>query len=1020
MMSKISSKNQVRVGFLGAGAPYKGVDPSGLTSVGDGMIILDWMIAAYKDVADAIEYVGGYQINSVKEKYPELIFLENFAWDTTKSAASFFTLDFKKDCDYFVSYTDIVHREDIPEKMSRSSGDVVIAIDSRWTSRYEDRRGDDIANAEKCCIANGRVTFIGKQLMPNAASAEFVGVARFKSSVIDFLRNLDIGVIDQFNSASMSDVIEFLRLHDFSISYVDLLGDWAELNDARDVSNFILGTKAETLGRLRQVVKHSNILDQKAFRAVEWADNPGKLMEELSSQFESELVIIRSSALAEDNLETANAGAFQSLLNIDSGNALELASAIDSVIASYPDSDPHNQVLIQPMLKNVHGSGVIFTRVLQNGAPYYVINYDDQSKSTESVTSGTSANFKTYKIRRDQTHLKSLPQDLKKLLVSVKEIEKLFSHDRLDIEFAINMEGEVNILQVRPIVVHHKSKVSDDEIYSVLDDGKAFFDSLQVAPPQIVGERTIFGSMPDWNPAEIIGVRPNRLAADIYNFLILSDVWARQRAEYGYRDVRPAGLMKFFGGQPYIDVRASFNSFIPAGLEDNLAEKFVNFYLNWLELHPELHDKVEFDVLPTCYSLSFSGWRERFEQSGSFESEEVSQLEVALKGITRDAVKGAHCAQQDLVNLTLQYQSVKFSSMEPLSKALRLLQDAKTFGTLAFSHLARDGFVAVTLLKSGVESGFLSSQAFDEFMGGIKTVTHGLTDDARKVHVGDMAWDDLVSKYGHLRPGTYNILSERYSSDPEFFLRPLVDNTKSAEIIPASENWKKQKVDFFNALISLDLAESHAQLERFLVSSIEGREYGKFLFSRNVSDALELIAEYGESIGINKNSLSHISLGLFLDTASRYSESDCIKRAIADIDRSKKDHEVTGMIELPPLICNKDHFDGFMLPKNEGNFIGERHLISECVFLDASRQEQMLDGKIVFIVNADPGYDWLFGRNISGLVTMFGGANSHMSIRTAEFGMPAVIGIGEKNFEELKSASVVEFDGLNKFIRKVR
>ena len=58
--------------------------------------------------------------------------------------------------------------------MLQASGDVVIAIDSHWTSRYENRRKDDIANAEKCCIANGKVTFIGKHLPPNTESAEFV------------------------------------------------------------------------------------------------------------------------------------------------------------------------------------------------------------------------------------------------------------------------------------------------------------------------------------------------------------------------------------------------------------------------------------------------------------------------------------------------------------------------------------------------------------------------------------------------------------------------------------------------------------------------------------------------------------------------------------------------------------------------------------------------------------------------------------------------------------------------------
>ncbi|GIS28374.1 MAG: hypothetical protein CM15mP129_05710 [Chloroflexota bacterium] len=37
----------------------------------------------------------------------------------------------------------------------------------------------------------------------------------------------------------------------------------------------------------------------------------------------------------------------------------------------------------------------------------------------------------------------------------------------------------------------------------------------------------------------------------------------------------------------------------------------------------------------------------------------------------------------------------------------------------------------------------------------------------------------------------------------------------------------------------------------------------------------------------------------------------------------------------------------------------------------------------MLIENADPGYDWLFNKGISG-ITKYGGANSHMAIRSAK------------------------------------
>ena len=108
------------------------------------------------------------------------------------------------------------------------------------------------------------------------------------------------------------------------------------------------------------------------------------------------------------------------------------------------------------MLSNVLISGVIFTRSLQDGAPYYTINYDDTSGSTESITSGTSKDDKTVIVRRNTDHRnKALPKKLDGLLQAVREIEDLLNYDALDIEFAITRKFGIHILQVRPITVDH-------------------------------------------------------------------------------------------------------------------------------------------------------------------------------------------------------------------------------------------------------------------------------------------------------------------------------------------------------------------------------------------------------------------------------------------------------------------------------------------------------------------------------------------------------------------------------------
>ena len=86
--------------------------------------------------------------------------------------------------------------------------------------------------------------------------------------------------------------------------------------------------------------------------------------------------------------------------------------------------------------------------------------------------------------------------------------------------------------------------------------------------------------MPDWNPAEIIGIKPKRLASSMYEELITDFIWAKNRNNYGFNDMTSNHLMTNFLGTPYIDVRVDFNSWIPENLDKKLKNKLISYYLN--------------------------------------------------------------------------------------------------------------------------------------------------------------------------------------------------------------------------------------------------------------------------------------------------------------------------------------------------------------------------------------------------------------------------------------------------------
>lgn len=157
-------------------------------------------------------------------------------------------------------------------------------------------------------------------------------------------------------------------------------------------------------------------------------------------------------------------------------------------------------------------------------------------------------------------------------------------------EFAITEGGELYILQVRALCLNVKPADKEKQ-FQELQRIEQKIRRDQTPKPFLCGRKAIYGVMTDWNPAEMIGIRPKPLAMSLYQEVITDSVWAYQRDNYGYRNLRSFPLMVDFGGLPYIDIRVSFNSFVPAGLDEEISEKLVNYYLERLAENPELMTK---------------------------------------------------------------------------------------------------------------------------------------------------------------------------------------------------------------------------------------------------------------------------------------------------------------------------------------------------------------------------------------------------------------------------------------------
>ena len=966
--------------------------------------------------------MAGYQADAIRDRYPDLPIVYNPEWQDTGSGASLMVPPLAADEPLLVSYSDILFRSDAPTALMRSKADIAIAWDSAWENRYAGRASQDSARCEKVVVTGERVLRLGAELPTDWANGEFIGLAHFSPSAVASLLHLRESGPQSLRKRHLSEYIEYLRAAGHTVAAVDVAGDWAEFNESRDIAHFILGTKAETLSRLRGVVSNAVIQDQVACTVAEWRTEPTAVLGRVSERLGDQRLVVRSSARSEDSFLASNAGGYDSVLNVDPANGL--ADAVSRVISSYGGTvADEDQVLIQPMVSDVTVSGVVFTRTLEHGAPWYVVNYET-SGDTEAITSGTSADHHTLVLRRENG---DAPPRFVGLVAALREIEALLGYDALDVEFALDAAGTVHILQVRPIAVDRKgSGHRDDEFDTAMAAAHERWQALTPAPPHLPGDAApLYGVMPDWNPAEIIGTAPGALAASVYRHLIMDEIWATQRAEYGYRDVRPAPLLVEFAGHPYVDVRASFASFLPAQLPDPLAGRLLNFYLEWLRERPELHDKVEFEVVPTCLAPGFEGWEQRLREVGGFAADEVALLREGLRRITAGAFERCDTDWARIDELARRFEALMADDrLPPLERARLLLDDCRRFGTLPFAHLARGGFVAVTLLREAQATGVLSAEARESLLSTVHTVSHELTADARATADGTMDWEDFVARYGHLRPGTYDVTSPRYDADPERFLRPLVAHAREATQEEANPGpWRAERENFCSALGALGLPEEPEHVEHFLRRAIEGREYAKFIFSRNLSAALEALAEVGAEYGLDRAEVGNLPLDELLALRSTARSTDAVARHLRL--RAGEEAEVRGLAaacELPPLLTAETDLDAFVIGADRPNFIGSGTVTTDCLDLSEQPADAAVEvaGRIVLIPQADPGYDWLFGHGIAGLVTLYGGANSHMAIRAAEFGLPAAIGIGEQRYRELARARVLELSPGNGILRVVR
>jgi len=788
-------------------------------------------------------------------------------------------------------------------------------------------------------------------------------------------------------------------------------------------------SKAETLQNLRRKLKTAEIERLFVFTVRQWKNNRSAVLQDIRERFGRHPLVVRSSSLNEDSLQTSYAGHFHSELNVSPLDGRKLAAAVDRVIASYGNGVPasaDDKILIQSQTRDVAMSGVVFTRNLRTNTPYYLINYDGPSARTDTVTNG-SGGGKIEILRSTSTN--RVDKKWRNLLAAVREIESFFQGISLDIEFAVRSDHSVVIFQVRPLAANSKfHSVSEERLLERIRRHRHSFNRL--GRDRAEPGHPVLSDMAFWNPAELIGDRPNYLAYSLFNHLIMKENWNKALLPLGYSQVT-GGLMVRVANKPYVHAARAFRALLPAALSSDLADRLTVYYLKKLRRHPEYHDKIEFEIVHNCFTFDLDRQTAELEQNG-FTSGERDELKRVLKKQTLDIIENfPHTSARDQKSISELEQTRQGLEIEWVAGSdrttrmqwiTRLIEDCRRLGIPPFVRAARMAFISTSLLRSLCRIGDLPPALLVQFMNTLDTVTRQMDRDYDSLHRGRLDKKSFLEQYGHLRPGTYDITKLPYKSNPLYLrtISGIAPGVPTRENDPVSPDDSDLERILETACRAHDLPFNGIFLLTFWRRSIQQRELYKFIYTKNISLALEILAQTGEDLGFSREDLAHLDYYSIVRPIESAFEDERINTWRNLIQGRREEDRLDSLVSLPSLVFSEKDF---LIVKHRTvvpNFVGEGVVQAGVAVLDnRSPESNHLSGKIVVLEKADPGYDWIFTKNIRGLVTKYGGAASHMAIRAAEFNIPAAIGCGEVLFARVTAAAKIVMDCKNRTIHSL-
>ncbi len=241
----------MQVIIIGAGRgvrlmPTTANSPKCFAEVGDRRIV-DWTVQAFHENGlENICFVGGYQIEKVREIFPGFDFRHNVQWEHNNILASLFHAEDLMDGPFLCCYSDTLFTPRVVEGLMATSADIALSVDTGWLDRYASRSEHPTDDAEKVTVSDGLITRIHRNIEEKHAHGEFTGMAKFSSHGAAQLKEayhrcreqVDGGPFreaDRFENAYLIHLLQEMLEAGACMSHVDTPGGYIEIDTQEDL-----------------------------------------------------------------------------------------------------------------------------------------------------------------------------------------------------------------------------------------------------------------------------------------------------------------------------------------------------------------------------------------------------------------------------------------------------------------------------------------------------------------------------------------------------------------------------------------------------------------------------------------------------------------------------------------------------------------------------------------------------------------------------------------------------------------